>query len=94
MLWDLKSKKADYRYTYDEVRKSLPFPLLLKQLAVIPSPSDPIMYLLIKKLEIQSHIDELNCIQARELRMCITHAQTVHRHIPQSCVDELMVVYF
>lgn len=63
MLWDLKSKKADYRYTYDEVRKSLPFPLLLKQLAVIPSPSDLNMYLLIKKLEIQSHINELNCIQ-------------------------------
>lgn len=56
VLWDLKSKKADYRYTYDEVCKTLPFPFLLEQLAVIPSPSDLKIHLLIQKLEIQSHI--------------------------------------
>lgn len=37
-LWDLKSKKADYRYTHDEVSTPLsPAPILLQQLSVIPA---------------------------------------------------------
>ncbi|MED6250049.1 Syntaxin-binding protein 5, partial [Ataeniobius toweri] len=33
VLWDLKSKKADYRYTYDEVGKS---PCFIYSLSVLP----------------------------------------------------------
>lgn len=37
VLWDLKSKKADYRYTHDEVRHSASISFLLEQLSLIPA---------------------------------------------------------
>lgn len=39
MLWDLKSKKADYRYTHHEVRHSPSICFLLEQISVIPATS-------------------------------------------------------
>lgn len=47
VLWDLKSKKADYRYTYDEVGACFPPPAL--------SPR-PVISLALLKLESKDQI--------------------------------------
>lgn len=59
VLWDLKSKKADYRYTYDEVGKS---PRIIYFLSVILVPSKMLLSIF-RKLEIKSYIHELHFIQ-------------------------------
>lgn len=56
VLWDLKSKKADYRYTHDEVRHSPSICFLLEQLLVIPATSALICRAALCALEIQSQM--------------------------------------
>lgn len=61
VLWDLKSKKAEYRYTYDEVHKSHPHFLLSSNSIHLRFWSTAyFQFLLMEKLKIQSHTHDLS----------------------------------
>lgn len=60
VLWDLKSKKADYRYTYDEVGKS---PWFISSLSATATTSSTRLPNIWRYQVIKSHTCELSYIQ-------------------------------